>query len=121
MNASAERQAKIARFASLLQSAREADTKRRFPHSTPEPVRVHYGKKYVRVDVGGSGAYMVDGDKIFGIKAYGVIHRGHYYGTLDEIEGWNWGPYYAVPASSTTATATDAKFNRSTGNSSLYA
>lgn len=45
------------------------------------------GKKYTKIDVGSSGRYMVEVDtnKVFGIKAYGVIHRGHYYGTVDEF------------------------------------
>ncbi len=53
------------------------------------------GKKYIKVDVGPSGKYMVEisTEKIYGIKAYGVIHRGHYYGTLDEINQWYWGGY----------------------------
>lgn len=55
------------------------------------------GKKYIKMDVGGSGKYMIDGDKIFGIKAYGVIHRGHQYGTLDTIDEWYWGEYTATP------------------------
>ena len=56
------------------------------------------GKKYIKIDVGGSGKYMVEisTEKIYGIKAYGVIHRGHYYGTLDEIHNWNWGGYTAT-------------------------
>lgn len=47
--------------------------------------RVVDGKKYVKVDVGSSGKYMIDKEteEIFGIKAYGQIHRGHRYGTLD--------------------------------------
>jgi hypothetical protein len=52
---------------------------------------IRYGKKYVKVDIGrldakyASGKYMIDlvTEEIFGIKAYGVIHRGHRYGTLD--------------------------------------
>lgn len=43
------------------------------------------GKKYVKLDVGNSGRYMIDGDKVYGIKAYGVIHRGHYHGTVQEF------------------------------------
>ena len=57
----------------------------------------HIAKKYTRVDVGSSGKYMVvneTGD-IFGIKAYGVIHKGHNYGTLDTINDYNWGDYTA--------------------------
>lgn len=57
----------------------------------------HVAKKYTRVDVGGSGAYMVVNEtgEIFGIKAYGVIHRGHFYGTLDTLNEYNWGGFYA--------------------------
>ena len=56
------------------------------------------GKKYVKIDVGPSGKYMIEisTEKIFGIKAYGVIHRGHCYGTLDEINQWFWGNYTAT-------------------------
>ena len=63
------------------------------------PVTVKTGKKYTKVDVGRSGKYMVVNEtgEIYGIKAYGVIHKGHYYGTLDEINSWNWGGYTAIP------------------------
>ncbi len=60
-------------------------------------VRIIFGKKYIKIDVGSSGKYMVEastGD-IYGIKAYGQIHRGHYYGNLDTIEDWTWGNYVA--------------------------
>ena len=55
------------------------------------------GKKYTKIDVGSSGKYMVVNDtgEIFGIKAYGVIHRGHRYGTLDTINNYYWGGYDA--------------------------
>jgi hypothetical protein len=54
------------------------------------------GQKYTRVDVGGSGKYMVDAEgNIYGVKAYGVIHRGHWYGTLDTIDAYFWGGYVA--------------------------
>ncbi len=61
-------------------------------------VTTKQGKKYIKIDVGPSGKYMVEisTEKIYGIKVYGVIHRGHYYGTLDEISQWNWGDYAAV-------------------------
>lgn len=56
----------------------------------------HVGEKYTRVDIGTSGRYMVDEHgNIFGIKAYGVIHKGYYYGTLDTIEEFFWGDYKA--------------------------
>ena len=58
---------------------------------------VKRGKKYTKVDVGGSGKYMISQERnIFGIKAYGVIHKGHCYGTLDTIHNYNWGGYTAA-------------------------
>jgi len=60
-------------------------------------VKVKEGKKYTKVDIGGSGKFMIDSDgNIFGIKAYGVIHKGHRYGTLDSIDEWYWGEYSPV-------------------------
>ena len=49
------------------------------------------GKKYTKVDVGHSGRYMIVNDtgEIFGIKGYGVIHRGHYYGNINDSETVN--------------------------------
>jgi hypothetical protein len=56
------------------------------------------GRKYSRVDVGSSGKYMIDNqtDEIFGIKAYGVIHKGHRFGTLNTTNEWQWGDYRAT-------------------------
>ena len=53
------------------------------------------GRKYTKVDVGHSGKYMIVNDtgEIFGIKAYGVIHRGKRYGTLETVQEWYWGEY----------------------------
>ena len=60
-------------------------------------VTIKPGKKYTKIDVGGSGKYMVVNatGEIFGIKAYGVIHRGHQYGTLDTATEWDWSGYVA--------------------------
>ncbi len=91
---------KLRRFAELLGAAR----RERYIRQGNSPqfidrecdVRVVPGKKYTKVDIGSSGVYMVDSDgAIYGIKGYGKVHKGHYYGTLDEIEGWNWGEYRA--------------------------
>lgn len=59
-------------------------------------VHIKNGKKFVKVDVGTSGKYMVEVEtqNIFGIKGYGVVHRGHFYGTLETINDYNWGEYY---------------------------
>lgn len=56
------------------------------------------GAKYIKIDVGTSGKYMIEKTtgNIYGIKAYGVIHRGHQYGTLDTINEYFWGDYTAV-------------------------
>ena len=56
------------------------------------------GKKYTKVDVGKSGRFMVVNEtgEIFGIKGYGVIHLGHFYGTLETIDNYFWGRYDVV-------------------------
>ena len=56
------------------------------------------GKKYTKIDVGSSGKYMVVNEtgEIFGVKAYGVIHKGHRYGTLDTMNEFYWGDYTAI-------------------------
>lgn len=59
-------------------------------------VTIKTGKKYIKVDVGSSGKYMVDeSGNIFGIKGYGVIHKGHCFGTLNTINDYYWGDYQA--------------------------
>ena len=56
-----------------------------------------HGKKYVKIDTGRSGKYMVDQDgNIFGVKAYGVINKKRWYGTLDTIDDFDWSGYIAV-------------------------
>ena len=60
-------------------------------------VSIRPGKKYVKVDVGSSGKFMIDQEgNIFGIKAYGVIHRGHHYGTLETTDSFYWGEYSPI-------------------------
>ena len=95
---------KIERLRALI----EKDTKEKFRQQGYTDMSVHFdsgikttvkpGKKYTKVDVGRSGKYMIDHEteEIFGIKGYGVIHRGHRYGTLDTVEDWFWGEYRAV-------------------------
>ena len=59
-------------------------------------VTVKAGKKFTKLDVGSSGKFMVENEtgNIFGIKGYGVVHRGHWYGTLDTLDEYSWGGYY---------------------------
>ena len=71
-----------------------------YPLSIHEPqmvCKIKMGRKYANVDVGSSGRYMIElsTGAIYGIKAYGVIHRGHAYGTLDTVDAYDWGGYVA--------------------------
>ena len=63
-------------------------------HEQSVKVSIKPCKKYIKIDVGTSGRYMIDNEgNIWGIKAYGVIHRGHYYGTVDTVNQYYWGDY----------------------------
>ena len=54
-------------------------------------------KKYAHINTGSSGGYLVnENGEIYGIKAYGVINKGRFYGTLDTINDYYWGGYIAV-------------------------
>jgi len=97
--------AAINRLADLVLAQQKARLADQYPNSPwmaeSETVQVVPGRKYTKIDVGPahnmSGRYMVDNvtGEIFGIKGYGVVHKGHRYGTLDTIEAWNWGGYTA--------------------------
>ena len=80
---------KIRRFALLVQEQEKQSIIRLCGslrgNETSYKVHIRPGKKYVKVDVGSSGRYIIDGENVFGCKAYGVIHRGHFFGTLDDI------------------------------------
>lgn len=101
-------EAKVARFAALVEHDQRARLAKLFPNidlsgagrALPGGYRAKVTKaaKYTRVDFDNSGKYMVVNatGEIFGIKGYGVIHRGHFYGTLDEIEQWDWSGYTGV-------------------------
>lgn len=70
-------------------------TPSRAVHMQSWPTKIVEGRKYINVDVGSSGRYMVTKDtgQIFGCKGYGVIHTGHQYGTLETVGAWWWGEY----------------------------
>lgn len=84
-----------AQLVSLVENAVDCECNRNAAKTS-----VKVGGKYARVDIGTSGRYMVvmETGEIFGIKAYGVIHRGHAFGTLDTINEWDWRNYRACPA-----------------------
>ena len=93
---------KIRHFALKVTIDQRADLQEHYPSifkSQPHynDAKVVPGRKYVKVDVGTSGKYMVDsiGD-IWGVKGYGVIHRGKYYGNLETIDRYYWGSYAPI-------------------------
>lgn len=88
------------------------------------PSQVHAiivpGRKYTKVDtargkdeVGRCGRFMVDQDTgtIYGIKAYGRIHKGKRYGTLDTVADYTWGAFIG-PVKVVEAQAKMAPFKR---------
>jgi hypothetical protein len=64
-----------------------------------ERTEVIYGPKYTKINRGPphnmSGFLMIENatGQIYGIKGYGRVHKGHYYGTLDTADQWYWGEY----------------------------
>ena len=72
------------------------------PNLRKTDTRVVMGRKFAKIDVGGgdywSGRYMVDlvTMEIFGIKGYGVVHRGYRFGTLSTLGDFDWSEYRAV-------------------------
>ena len=92
---------RLKKFADVLRAAQLAMLVRQGTDCQPNRdncvVNVIPGAKYTKVNVGGSGKYMVvnDTSEIFGIKAYGVIHRGHAFGTLDTLDDFDWAHYRA--------------------------
>ncbi len=88
----------------ILEQQREESRRGGYPDWMTDALRVKVvpGRVYTKVDVGPehnmSGRYMVEvtTGRIYGIKGYGKVHKGHYYGTLEEAaERWNWGGYRA--------------------------
>ncbi len=68
-----------------------------YPTLKPEIITIKPGNKYIKIDVGHSGKYMIEvsTENIYGIKGYGVVHKGHCYGNLDTINQYYWGDYTA--------------------------
>jgi hypothetical protein len=81
----------------MIQAQQACRYRAEYPKVDPPRVTVKPGKRWVKIDVGTSGTYMVDRDgTIYGIKGYGVPHLGYQYGTLDTIKEWDWSGYAAV-------------------------
>ena len=88
-------------FAQLITKEQQEDLRRSNlaceANMTNAIASVKLGQKYAKVDIGSSGRYMIEMStgRIYGIKGYGVVHRGYYFGTLDTINEYHWGRYYA--------------------------
>ena len=55
---------------------------------------IKLGIKYMKVDVGDSGRFMVDVEgNIFGIRSYGRINKQKHYGNLQTTDLYSWGGY----------------------------
>lgn len=95
---------KLSAFARLVQEQqrqrmiRDYGQERIEIHQSACKTLVKVGNKFAKVDVGSSGKFMVDlaTGEIYGIKAYGQVHRGHRFGTLDTTDDWDWGDYAPV-------------------------
>ena len=92
---------KLQTFADLVHNDTVDVIRKRCPSLDAEHearVSIRPGKKYAKVDVGSSGKYMVviATGEIFGIRAYGVIHKGKKYGNLDTIRNYYWGEYTPI-------------------------
>lgn len=91
---------KLAAFAALVTEHKRAYMARNnygdHQFSSIAATQVKIGKRWARVDVGESGKFMVEmaTEEIVGIKAYGVPHLGHRYGTLDQVAEWDWSEYH---------------------------
>ncbi len=89
----------LERFRALLEQEQNEKLARDYPGVGPYIAEVKLGSKFAKVDIGPpsnmSGRYMVElgtGD-IYGIKGYGVVHRGHRYGNIQHVEQWDWSGY----------------------------
>lgn len=54
------------------------------------------GNKYIKIDIGCSVRYMIDGVDIYGVKIYGVINKKKYYGTLNTVDNYYWCEHTAI-------------------------
>jgi hypothetical protein len=83
-------------YLAKMYSQRQADA---------EQVEVIPGRVYTKIDRGspfnndehpGQGYLMIETatGNIYGIKAYGKVHKGHAYGTLETVHDWYWGDFY---------------------------
>jgi hypothetical protein len=91
----------VEEFAQLVLAQQRARIAARYSQwqADAETVQVVPGPKYTKVNLGPahnmSGKFMIENATgvIYGIKAYGKVHKGHMYGTLETVDQWYWGNY----------------------------
>lgn len=98
----------IEELAALIQAQQRERIAARYSQeqADAEVCEVRPGPKYTKIDRGPrwgpgrfdhnmSGFLMVENatGRIYGIKGYGKVHKGRYYGTLDTAADWYWGEY----------------------------
>lgn len=85
--------AEVARVAKELQTAIDEYYRVNYPatweRGQADKVTVKPKKKYINIDIGSSGAYMVDttDGTVYGIKGYGVPHKGVVFGNIADVDG----------------------------------
>jgi len=93
----------IDEFAQLVLAEQKARLAAHFSQWQADAEQVHVipGRVYTKVDLGTEGGgwtgkFMIENEtgEIFGIKAYGKVHKGHRYGNLETVADWYWGEYY---------------------------
>jgi hypothetical protein len=93
----------IEEFAQTVLAEQKARLARDYSQWQADAEQVHVipGRVYTKVDLGTDGGgftgkFMVEvaTGNIYGIKAYGKVHKGHFYGTLDTVADWDWSNYY---------------------------
>jgi hypothetical protein len=95
----------IEQLAEIILKQRQAALAEQYSQDQADAERVSIvpGRVYTKIDRGPahnmSGFLMVENatGRIYGIKAYGKVHKGHYYGTLDTADLWYWGAYGPRP------------------------
>lgn len=85
--------AEVSRVAKELQVAVDEYYRVNYPatyeRGQADKVTVKPKKKYINIDIGSSGAYMVDATDgtVYGIKGYGVPHKGVVHGNIADVDG----------------------------------
>ncbi len=91
----------VKEFSIMLQAKIDEYMAAHYPNNGRELVTIKPGKKYTRIDVGGSGKFMFDTTNchLYFIKGYGVINKKKDFGSLPAIiqKNFDYDGYSIVP------------------------